>query len=681
MLDDAGRADGLEAEDRDRQAAQVSRLALVDLHVASLAGQAVLALQVADERIGLDGQVVGASIGRDDAGERVDRRRTSLGRRPDDGDLVHDDITPLDRAADPVRAGREEDDEERGRDPGQLAAVDPSQDEVADGADEQDVRDDDHEQQLGRRNVEGGQGAQRTTHRVLHLLANRELPAEELLEGGVRREQPRPEAGRARPAAELVGGQVGADQDDPAGPDRAHRDEDLAIIGRDQRRRAVAHVAGRDRRRGDRSLRFARPGRERVLRDVVDRGEVLERKEVREGIGPRLPVAPTDHDELPAVSDPALDGTPLCLVQAAAIAGPHDRRDATQWLGPFGDVARPERERLRSGELAIADELRAQRPRPVADDHDLVVGLLQDADVDSRADRAVRLVVPHRDLSLECLGLDVEHHDLARAGRHLDEAPHRPDRGLGDEVAAGRLALVRQVTPTARANRRPHTGRRRARERRSAPRWPLERGGERPARPAQRRARRRECHGSGGSGSSSSSRVGWIARAPGPPVDAPDQRRVARQRSVRGECREAGHPMLECNAGHGSPVRSFARARAPARATDARPGAPARLGSAGDGGAGGGRPAHRRADDAGHRDPPRGPRRRRRLERPRLLAPAALPGARGWHHQHGRRDGRGHDRGLRRRRRGRPLPPVRARHPRCRAAVRPRAPRCGHRSS
>ena len=117
-------------------------------------GQAVRALQLADQRIGLDAQVVGAPIGRDDSGERVDGRGASLGRRADDGDLVHDDVTALHRPADAIRAGREEDDEDRSRDPGQLAAVDSSQDEVADRADEQDVGDDHHEQQLGRRHVE-----------------------------------------------------------------------------------------------------------------------------------------------------------------------------------------------------------------------------------------------------------------------------------------------------------------------------------------------------------------------------------------------------------------------------------------------------------------------------------------------------------------------------------------------
>ena len=101
----------------------------------------------------------------------------------------------------PYEQAREEDDEDRGRDPGQLAAVHPSQDEVADRADEQDVRDDHHEQQLGRRNLERRQRAQRAAHRVPPSPGGRDSAAEELLEGGVRRQQPRPEPGRARPAA------------------------------------------------------------------------------------------------------------------------------------------------------------------------------------------------------------------------------------------------------------------------------------------------------------------------------------------------------------------------------------------------------------------------------------------------------------------------------------------------
>ena len=60
MLDDAGGANRLEAEDRDRQPAQVGRLALVDLDVVGQARQPVGARELADERIGLDGEVVGA---------------------------------------------------------------------------------------------------------------------------------------------------------------------------------------------------------------------------------------------------------------------------------------------------------------------------------------------------------------------------------------------------------------------------------------------------------------------------------------------------------------------------------------------------------------------------------------------------------------------------------------------
>ena len=241
----------------------------------------------ADERIGLDGQVVGRPIGRDDPGVRVDGRRAALGRGADDGDLVHDHVAALHRAADAVRARAEDHDEERRGDPGQLAAVDPSQDEVADRADEQDVGDDHHQQELGRRHVERGQRAQRAAHRVLHLLAGREAAAEELLEQGVGRQQPRPEAGAPPPAAELVGRQVGADEDDATGADRAHRDEDLAILGADQRRRAVAQLAGGDRGRRDRRLLLAGPCRQRGLRQRRRPREVLERQEVGERRGPR----------------------------------------------------------------------------------------------------------------------------------------------------------------------------------------------------------------------------------------------------------------------------------------------------------------------------------------------------------------------------------------------------------
>ena len=158
--------------------------------------------------------------------------------------------------------------------------------------------------------------------------------------------------------------------------------------------------------------------------------------------GARLPVRSADDHELSAAGDPALHGASLRLAQCGAVVGPHDGRQPVERLGAFGNVGERQRQRRRQAEVVGCVDLRAERPRPVADDGELVGRLLEHADLDDGLDRAVRLAVLDGDAPLERLRLDVEHDHLARAGRHLDESLNGAFLRRRGEVALGRLAVV-----------------------------------------------------------------------------------------------------------------------------------------------------------------------------------------------------------------------------------------------
>ncbi len=93
-------------------------------------------------------------------------------------------------------------------------------------------------------------------------------------------------------------------------------------------------------------------------------------------------------------------------------------------------------------EVVRCVDLRAERPRAVADDGELVGRLLEDADLDDGLDRAVRLAILDGDAPLERLRLDVQHDHLARAGRHLDESLNGALLRRSGQVALGRLAVI-----------------------------------------------------------------------------------------------------------------------------------------------------------------------------------------------------------------------------------------------
>ena len=179
VLDDRVGPNGLEAEDADGEAAQVRRIALLDGAVARCGARpAVEGVRdhARHERIGLDREVIGRAVRREDAGVALDRCRAAARAGADEADLVDDHGAALQGGADPVRAGAEDEHQQGSGDPRQLAPIEATQDQVADRADEEDVADDHDEEQLGGGNLERRQVAERVAHRVLGLLGDRGTP-------------------------------------------------------------------------------------------------------------------------------------------------------------------------------------------------------------------------------------------------------------------------------------------------------------------------------------------------------------------------------------------------------------------------------------------------------------------------------------------------------------------------
>ena len=268
------------------------RIALLDHDIGRLArGLPSKAIRDAGhERIGLDGQVIGRSIGREDAGVGLDRGRAA-------GALVRmseiwlmTTSLPLSERADAERAGAEQHHQQRSGDPGQLASVQAAQDEVADRADEKDV---------GRRSRPAAarpaapRASAGSPAPVPIALAASSRPGSRrrtARASALVRQQPRPEPRGAVPAAVGVGRHVRADEDDAARAERTASTRGSCRPRRDQGPRIVAKGAGRDGRRLDRRRGGARPGSERAVARASTAVRLVDRKEVGEAGGARLPV-------------------------------------------------------------------------------------------------------------------------------------------------------------------------------------------------------------------------------------------------------------------------------------------------------------------------------------------------------------------------------------------------------
>ena len=135
----ADRAQGSEA---DGQVADPGRVALED--VEGRARRAVAAEEVARDRCREQGAARDLDLVR--AARRREDPEVDLGRAvgrargaADDGDLVDEDVAAAERGAEGVGADREDEDEDRHRDPRPLASVQALEDEVVHRPDQQDV--------------------------------------------------------------------------------------------------------------------------------------------------------------------------------------------------------------------------------------------------------------------------------------------------------------------------------------------------------------------------------------------------------------------------------------------------------------------------------------------------------------------------------------------------------------
>ena len=357
--------------------------------------------------------MVGAARRREDPEIDLGAALGRVWRAADDRHLVDDDVAPAEGRAEPVRPDCEQRDEDRHRDPGPLAPVEPAEDDVVDRADQDDVAEQEKEEPTDRWQGHG--------RKLLNGTEDLAVVGHARRGRGARRNEAPPELSRRL--------RIGDPADRRIEPHEAHRAaavrriccDDTVTRGDERSTMIEAPGQGRDIRGARR--RSPEEGGQGGCRDIVGRGRPVRQDRIgKAGQDGRTGGSADDH-ETAAEGEPAPQRADLVTAQGVCVdVLPDEAVQRGPRLDPIRQIGRGQRHRDRRDAVLVCRQLQlADEPlRPRGDDAD---------------DQLRRVVDRERDLFAGngLVAADEQDLELLAEARRL---------GVDDELLVGRAGEI-----------------------------------------------------------------------------------------------------------------------------------------------------------------------------------------------------------------------------------------------